>query len=55
MLTGRIVDSYTNIMTVKLFAHADREDGLCARAPCDEHLEHVQASLRTITDMELAL
>ncbi len=26
-LTGRIVDSYTNIQAVKLFAHAEREDG----------------------------
>ena len=26
MLVGRIVDSYTNILTVKLFAHAERED-----------------------------
>ena len=26
MLLGRIVDSYTNILTVKLFAHAERED-----------------------------
>ena len=26
-LAGRIVDSYTNIQTVKMFAHADREDG----------------------------
>ena len=26
MLTGRIVDSYTNILTVKLFAHTERED-----------------------------
>lgn len=25
-MTGRIVDSYTNIATVKMFAHADRED-----------------------------
>ncbi|TCK28943.1 ATP-binding cassette subfamily B multidrug efflux pump [Ancylobacter aquaticus] len=25
-LTGRVVDSYTNILTVKLFAHSDRED-----------------------------
>jgi len=25
-MTGRIVDSYTNIQTVKLFAHTDRED-----------------------------
>ncbi|MEM6421867.1 MAG: ABC transporter transmembrane domain-containing protein, partial [Pseudomonadota bacterium] len=26
-LAGRIVDSYTNIQTVKLFAHAEREEG----------------------------
>ncbi len=26
MVTGRVVDSYTNIPTVKLFAHADYED-----------------------------
>jgi ATP-binding cassette subfamily B multidrug efflux pump len=26
-VTGRIVDSYTNIQTVKLFAHAAREEG----------------------------
>ena len=31
ILTGRVVDSYTNILTVKLFAHAEREDALCAR------------------------
>src|SRR5690606_8407781 len=26
MMTGRIVDSYTNIATVKLFSHAGREE-----------------------------
>ena len=26
MMTGRVVDTYTNISTVKMFAHADRED-----------------------------
>ena len=30
-LTGRIVDSYTNILTVKLFARAQRGRRLCAR------------------------
>ena len=25
MMTGRIVDSYTNMMTVKLFSHSKRE------------------------------
>ncbi|HEY8612731.1 MAG TPA: ABC transporter ATP-binding protein, partial [Roseomonas sp.] len=27
LLTGRIVDSYTNILSIKLFARAEREDG----------------------------
>ena len=35
MLLGRIVDSYTNILTVKLFAHAEREDAY-ARAAIEE-------------------
>ena len=37
MLTGRIVDSYTNIQTVKLFAHTSREDDY-ARDAVDDHL-----------------
>ena len=32
MLVGRIVDSYTNILTVKLFAHAEREDAYARAA-----------------------
>ena len=31
LLTGRIVDSYTNILTVKLFARAGDEDAFVAR------------------------
>jgi ATP-binding cassette, subfamily B, multidrug efflux pump len=31
-VTGRIVDSYTNIETVKLFAHAEREQGFAKTA-----------------------
>jgi ATP-binding cassette, subfamily B, multidrug efflux pump len=31
LLLGRIVDSYTNILTVKLFAHAERERCICPR------------------------
>jgi ATP-binding cassette subfamily B multidrug efflux pump len=54
MLTGRIVDSYTNILTVKLFAHAERED-IYARAALTEQMEKWQASLRVITAMELVL
>lgn len=54
MLVGRIVDSYTNILTVKLFAHAEREDDY-ARVAFREQMEKWQASLRLITTMELAL
>ena len=54
MLTGRIVDSYTNALTVKLFAHAEREDTY-ARAAFNDQMEKWQASLRLITGMELVL
>ena len=54
MLVGRIVDSYTNILTVKLFAHAEREDEY-ARVAFREQMEKWQHSLRLITTMELAL
>jgi ATP-binding cassette subfamily B multidrug efflux pump len=54
MLVGRLVDSYTNILTVKLFAHADREDDY-ARAALEEQMTKFQASLRIQTAMELVL
>ena len=54
MLVGRLVDSYTNILTVKLFAHADREDSY-ARAALEEQMAKWQASLRIQTSMELVL
>ena len=50
MLTGRIVDSYTNIQTVKLFAHTSREDNY-ARDAVDDHLQKFRASTRMITSM----
>ena len=53
-LTGRIVDSYTNIMTVKLFAHADREDDY-ARAALLEHHEIYNHQLRLITLMNVLI
>ena len=49
MLTGRIVDSYTNALTVKLFAHAEREDDY-ARSALEEQMRKWQASLRLITE-----
>jgi len=54
MLVGRVVDSYTNILTVKLFAHADREEGY-VREGMQEQMEKWQASLRLITQLELVL
>jgi len=53
-LTGRVVDSFTNILTVKLFAHAEREQAY-AREAMQAHLERHQASLRNLTVMELVL
>ena len=50
MLTGRIVDSYTNIQTVKLFAHTAREDDY-ARDAVDDHLGKFRHSTRLITTM----
>ena len=37
MMTGRVVDSYTNISTVKLFSHSSREEGY-ARDAMDDFL-----------------
>ncbi len=54
MLIGRIVDTYTNIMTVKLFAHAEREDSY-ARDALREQMEKWQDSLRILTVMEFVL
>ena len=39
LMTGRIVDSYTNIATVKLFSHSHREEAY-AKEAMDEFLEH---------------
>ena len=54
MLTGRIVDSYTNIATVKLFAHTEREDRF-ARDAMGEWLGRYQMQLRLNTQMEVFL
>ncbi|MEZ5851946.1 MAG: ABC transporter ATP-binding protein [Hyphomicrobiaceae bacterium] len=54
MLTGRIVDSYTNIATVKLFAHTEREDAF-ARDAMGEFLARYQQQLRLNTLMEVFL
>ncbi len=47
-LTGRIVDSYTNILTVKLFARPRDEDAF-VREAVDEHTAAFRRQLRLIT------
>ncbi len=53
-LLGRIVDSYTNIQTVKLFAHADNEDAY-ARAALEEQTEKHRSYVRLTTLMNVTL
>jgi ATP-binding cassette subfamily B multidrug efflux pump len=53
-LTGRIVDSYTNILTVKLFARARDEDDF-VRAAVDDHTNAFHDQLRMITRYVLTL
>jgi ATP-binding cassette subfamily B multidrug efflux pump len=47
-LTGRVVDSYTNILTVKLFARA-REEDQYVRDAVDRHVDLFLASQRLLT------
>ena len=54
LVVGRVVDSYTNISTVKLFAYADRED-LYAREGMGWMLDSVYKSMRMSTFMTSAL
>ncbi len=53
-LSGRIVDSYTNIMTVKQFAHAAREETYARQAIAD-HTAKLTAQMRLITAMEIVV
>jgi ATP-binding cassette subfamily B multidrug efflux pump len=53
-LTGRIVDSYTNIQSVKLFAHAEREDAF-AREGLQHHTTAFRRLMRSIFGMTIAL
>ena len=54
VLTGRIVDTYTNILTVKLFARARQEDAY-VREAVEEHTGLFHASLRLNTLFSLSL
>jgi ATP-binding cassette subfamily B multidrug efflux pump len=48
VLTGRIVDSYTNILTVKLFARASDEDAF-VRGTVEEHTDTFRRQQRLVT------
>ncbi len=48
MMTGRIVDSYTNINTVKLFSHSGRES-VYAKESMDGFLMTVHKQMRLVT------
>jgi len=50
-MTGRVVDSYTNISTVKLFSHAGREEAY-AQESMDMFLEAVHRQMRQVTMFE---
>jgi ATP-binding cassette subfamily B multidrug efflux pump len=50
MMTGRVVDSYTNIQTVKLFSHARREASY-AREGMSDFLRTVYRSMRLVTTL----
>ena len=50
VMTGRIVDSYTNIQTVKLFSHAKRESSY-AREGMDGFMLTVHQQMRLVTTL----
>jgi ATP-binding cassette subfamily B multidrug efflux pump len=51
-MTGRIVDSYTNIATVKLFSHSNREESY-AREAMDGFLDTVYRQMRLFSVLNL--
>lgn len=53
-MTGRVVDSYTNILTVKLFAHAGREAAY-ARDGMQRFIDTVYPQMRYVTGLVFVL
>ena len=52
LMTGRITDAYTNIATVKLFSHADREADYAKRA-MSEFMQTAYAQMRLASGFEM--
>ncbi|WP_447747570.1 ABC transporter ATP-binding protein [Pseudomonas nicosulfuronedens] len=53
-LMGRIVDGYTNITTLKLFAHTRQEENY-AREAIDEQTRKAQRAGRVVTSMDVTI
>ena len=54
LMTGRIVDAYTNISTVKLFSHSQREEGY-AKEAMQEFLPTVYRQMRLASILNIAI
>ncbi len=54
LMTGRIVDSYTNIATVKLFSHSNREETY-AREAMDQFLDTAYRQMRLFTVLNVSV
>ena len=54
LMTGRITDAYTNIATVKLFAH-DRREASHAQSAMDEFLTTAKVQMRLATSFEIVI
>jgi ATP-binding cassette subfamily B multidrug efflux pump len=52
LMTGRVTDAYTNIATVKLFSHANREAGY-ARSAMQEFMQTAHAQMRLVSGFEI--
>ena len=54
LMTGRVVDAYTNIATVKLFSHTNREEAY-AKASMWDFLKTVYKQMRLVTVLNTVL
>ena len=54
LMTGRITDAYTNIATVKLFSHGQRESSY-ARGAMQDFLGTVYGQMRLVTGLEITI
>ena len=54
LMTGRIVDSYTNIATVKLFSHSHREEDYAHEA-MDQFMGTVYRQMRMVTQLQVII